>query len=570
MESMMAQSMAPASFFYYSQEPRPDSRQQFHGHFAPHSSLQQHQMQMFPVVPTLPSTPIYSRPGSACSQPPAHPMMHHQQMNKPVTSYPSVMTPMASPQPMARKPTAVLEPEIHDGEGMFFPSTPPLSVSGSAISSPGSCDMLSMPLNLMFSGLDNVEGVKPEVCSPESFPALEWSNCASPPMTPVYLNNKPARQQQQQRLSPRFTSAPAPEVAPAVSACPSLSPSPAPYARSVSSEDNDFCDPRNLTVGQFGATIAPEFTTLPAVDESVAPAQNHFNFLPSLPSGLPVFEEFSDLESEDDFVNGLVNLGDKTESQVSRTRASSDAVSLSLDSFVCTEDLEFAAAAVSAEPFPLLPSAPIAFSGDSHKDKRQRTTSGPAVTMAAASTSPAAEQQQSHAQQQQAPTSSNEADARSDSGASHSDSQGNGVPAPTSRRGRKQSLTEDPSKTFKCELCDRRFRRQEHLKRHYRSLHTQDKPFECHECGKKFSRSDNLTQHARTHGSGAIPLNLIDDGDVVGFPHPHMYATMGAPMPTDYDHYGKILFQIASEIPGSASDLSSDEGDDNRKRKRAD
>ncbi|KAL8370806.1 hypothetical protein RB595_000917 [Gaeumannomyces hyphopodioides] len=571
MESMMAQSMAPASFFYYSQEPRPDSRQQFHGHFAPHPSLQQHQMQMFPVVPTLPSTPIYSRPGSACSQPSAHPMMHHQQMTKPVTSYPSVMTPMASPQPMARKPTAVLEPEIHDGEGMFYPSTPPLSISGSAISSPGGCDMLSTPLNPMFSGLDSIDGVKPEVCSPESFPALEWSNCASPPMTPVYLNTKPARSQQHQRLSPRFTSAPAPEVAPAVSACPSLSPSPAPYARSVSSEDNDFCDPRNLTVGHFGATVAPELTTLPAADESAAPAQNHFNFLPSLPSGLPVFEDFSDLESEDDFVNGLVNLGDKTESQVNRTRASSDAVSLSLDSFVCTEDLGEFTAATSTESFPLLPSAPIALSGsDSHKDKRQRTSNGPVVTMAATSTSPAAEQ--SHPQQQQAPgpTSSNEADARSDSGASHSDGQGNGVPAPTSRRGRKQSLTEDPSKTFKCELCDRRFRRQEHLKRHYRSLHTQDKPFECHECGKKFSRSDNLTQHARTHGSGAIPLNLIEDGDVVGFPHSHMYAAMAAPMAADYDHYGKVLFQIASEIPGSASELSSDEGDDQRKRKRAD
>lgn len=188
----MAQSMAPASFFYYSQEPRPDSRQHIHGHFAPHPSLQQHQMQMFPVVPTLPSTPIYSRPGSACSQPPAHPMMHHQQMTKPVTSYPSVMTPMASPQPMARKPTAVLEPEIHDGEGVFYPSTPPLSISGSVIGSPGSCDMLSTPLNPMFSGLDSVEGVKTEVCSPESFPALEWSNCASPPMTPGKMQPDPS------------------------------------------------------------------------------------------------------------------------------------------------------------------------------------------------------------------------------------------------------------------------------------------------------------------------------------------------------------------------------------------
>jgi len=89
------------------------------------------------------------------------------------------------------------------------------------------------------------------------------------------------------------------------------------------------------------------------------------------------------------------------------------------------------------------------------------------------------------------------------------------TPAPIVRRGRKQSLTEDPSKTFVCNLCTRRFRRQEHLKRHYRSLHTKDKPFSCDECGKKFSRSDNLSQHARTHGSATIHMQLVD-GEMVG------------------------------------------------------
>ncbi|KAI0470954.1 hypothetical protein GGR56DRAFT_678235 [Xylariaceae sp. FL0804] len=44
-------------------------------------------------------------------------------------------------------------------------------------------------------------------------------------------------------------------------------------------------------------------------------------------------------------------------------------------------------------------------------------------------------------------------------------------------------------------------------------LHAQDKPFECHECGKKFSRNDNLSQHARTHGSGAVVMNLIDGSE---------------------------------------------------------
>lgn len=48
--------------------------------------------------------------------------------------------------------------------------------------------------------------------------------------------------------------------------------------------------------------------------------------------------------------------------------------------------------------------------------------------------------------------------------------------------------------------CKRRFRRQEHLRRHERT-HTSDRPFPCDAegCGKKFSRSDNLRAHRRTH-----------------------------------------------------------------------
>ena len=113
---------------------------------------------------------------------------------------------------------------------------------------------------------------------------------------------------------------------------------------------------------------------------------------------------------------------------------------------------------------------------------------------------------QQAASSQARPTSSDNAIATSsDEAATPAASQ------PISRRGRKQSLTEDPSKTFVCNLCSRRFRRQEHLKRHYRSLHTHEKPFECTDCGKKFSRSDNLSQHQRTHGTGSIVMGVLDD-----------------------------------------------------------
>jgi len=129
--------------------------------------------------------------------------------------------------------------------------------------------------------------------------------------------------------------------------------------------------------------------------------------------------------------------------------------------------------------------------------------------------------------------------------------------ASTNRRGRKQSLTEDPSKTFVCTLCSRRFRRQEHLKRHYRSLHTHDKPFECNECGKKFSRSDNLAQHARTHGSGAIVMGVLENGEI----QPHM----------SFDgEMGHALYEAAKNAAmATSSSGSSSDGSSSAESKRA-
>lgn len=578
-----SQTMSPASFYYYSPDPNPENRQ--HGHFV--QQPQQQQMPMFPIVPTLPSTPMYSRPSSSCSQ-------QQQQLMQPraVTSIPSNMTPVASPQPVCQKPTIVLETQICDADGLYYPTTPPLSTSGSAISSPGSCDMLATPLNPMFSGLDGLEGAKDDAHM-EKFPVLDWSNCASPPLTPVYLQSQPTKIASLSSNASDLLS---------TTSCPSLSPSPSPYARSVASEqDLDFCDPRNLTVGSANSTLAPEFTALPTLcpgddehetllrGEAPTAAKNTtsttatFDFTPSIASGLPSFDDFSDLESDDDFVNGLVNLGESTNAQLSRSRASSGVVSLGEESYVCADDFEDFS---EAQPFELigLPSPPTSTSDDSdcHHDKRQKTSktesrkTSPKMNVAAAAADADA---QSEAQQpsNQASTS-DEKDDSSASAGSPDNGASTPLPAPANRRGRKQSLTEDPSKTFVCELCNRRFRRQEHLKRHYRSLHTQEKPFECHECGKKFSRSDNLSQHARTHGSGAVVMGILDDPESMAAAgvysaHPQMYAGAGTGA-EDYHTLGKVLFQVAAEVPGSASESSSEEGGSDaqgkKKRKRSD
>merc|ERR1711964_894144 len=189
------------------------------------------------------------------------------------------------------------------------------------------------------------------------------------------------------------------------------------------------------------------------------------------------------------------------------------------------------------------------------------------LPMNAASGAPA--QESTAEQQSNAPSQSGSSETNGANNTSAGSDAGNTPKQPSvNRRGRKQSLTEDPSKTFVCEICNRRFRRQEHLKRHYRSLHTGDKPFECHECGKKFSRSDNLSQHARTHGSGAIVMGVLEDGELPS-DHPES-ASEGEHINT----MGNILFRVAAGIPGSDTDPSSDGSTDNdsqgrKKRKRS-
>ncbi|KZT42703.1 hypothetical protein SISSUDRAFT_979905 [Sistotremastrum suecicum HHB10207 ss-3] len=74
--------------------------------------------------------------------------------------------------------------------------------------------------------------------------------------------------------------------------------------------------------------------------------------------------------------------------------------------------------------------------------------------------------------------------------------------------------TRPTSRNYVCEVkqCGKRFSRGEHLKRHIRSIHTNEKPFKCpfHSCDKYFSRFDNLTQHQKVHKSPAFNTDVTE------------------------------------------------------------
>ncbi|CDS05323.1 hypothetical protein LRAMOSA07852 [Lichtheimia ramosa] len=73
----------------------------------------------------------------------------------------------------------------------------------------------------------------------------------------------------------------------------------------------------------------------------------------------------------------------------------------------------------------------------------------------------------------------------------------------TGRRVSPESPDDTEQRIFKCTepTCGKLFKRSEHVKRHYRSIHSKEKPYECpySTCLKRFSRSDNLSQHIRIH-----------------------------------------------------------------------
>ena len=380
-----------------------------------------------------------------------------------------------------------------------------------------------------------------------------------------------------------------PELFSANNSCPSLSPSPSPIPcstpQAAASPKFDCCDPRHLTVGSAEPVITvstpTEFPPLPSLGfeeeenklalAAAAPTpislQSSFTCtLEDTQTANPAFEPLLESDSEDEFnpfvaftTSDSVAYNANKRQRVVSFSGEDEFVSESLEDF--DEDERFA---VAGFPSPPESTVYIASAMNTVKSKKKSarklkkaSTSSESscdyadpINMASGCVTSRTGGQDQAGSSQPAPSSNSQSQTSSNDGhvvASSSDAQGQTPPAPVNRRGRKQSLTEDPSKTFVCTLCSRRFRRQEHLKRHYRSLHTHDKPFECNECGKRFSRSDNLAQHARTHGSGAIVMEVLEHGEIP----PHMaYDDEGRPA------LGTVLFE-AAQAAGAQSTCSS-------------
>ena len=61
------------------------------------------------------------------------------------------------------------------------------------------------------------------------------------------------------------------------------------------------------------------------------------------------------------------------------------------------------------------------------------------------------------------------------------------------------SKKEMKKRSFKCDICGKRFQKSSNRDRHYETVHCKQKNYQCHICEKVFGRADNLARHKQVH-----------------------------------------------------------------------
>lgn len=186
MEGQYPTAVGPNPFYYY-QPDHSDQRQ--HGHFTPHAQHPQYSgpVALYPeLLKPLPSSHMTHFPMAQSSpQTPTYPP--HLR-----SAYPQLMpTPLASPQPLHRRPTILIDSQaasLHPLNTDCGPATPALSLSGSSDGSPPStCGFLPTPVNGPCPSPESLVGVK-QGCEVDVLSEIlaggDFQRCQSPPLTP--------------------------------------------------------------------------------------------------------------------------------------------------------------------------------------------------------------------------------------------------------------------------------------------------------------------------------------------------------------------------------------------------
>ncbi|KAF3937636.1 hypothetical protein ABW19_dt0208300 [Dactylella cylindrospora] len=515
--SAAAAAAAAAGFLYYSPDLQGRQQKQ-HGHFLAH-----------------PNAYIAAASPQLLAPTPIH---FPSQLVLGGRGVPLTITPSASPSLMEPYVSSdMCTTESATSDLLFNPATPPLSHS--AVSTPSI--PYAMPTPISNHGWSSEEPV-----------------IATVSLSDVQLPGTPADYFPAGLVAPsilKSNASPPPSISLNDLHCPALSPC---SSQDSFTAESDCCDPRELTIQSPTPVdvkpdvIFPPMTSLSGDDDEFLFGGSVESFLPLSSTGKPApymagdyNEELSDLgDSEDDFIQ---NFSDSVFSPNKRMRLDDDSENEQLPSppmsASSSRQGSVAPAKIPKRKFnKVVKREDDDEDDDMTEEQRLRNFKFGSIDSSdkSASSSPAPEK--SHV--------------------------GHPINPHVIRRGRKQSLTEDPSKTFVCHLCTRRFRRQEHLKRHFRSLHTEDKPFSCGECGKRFSRSDNLTQHSRIHGTGAVVLGVLTEGEVpvLGSQYgPLDDSDVSSPQPL-----GIIVVDSMAAASGDIKDKSSEDKKSRKKRKRSD